>query len=121
MTKIISLSELISQISDGASIVIGGWGQIRKPMSVLREIVRSGKRDLTIMSLGGLDIDLLIGANAVKKSFIHLPALKDCRLPWAISGVPHLSWKSSRISLSRRCTLRVSRCLNVWNSLKSCP
>jgi glutaconate CoA-transferase subunit A len=67
MTKIISLSELISQISDGASIVIGGWGQIRKPMSVLREIVRSGKRDLTIMSLGGLDIDLLIGANAVKK------------------------------------------------------
>ncbi|MDD5647871.1 MAG: acyl CoA--acetate/3-ketoacid CoA transferase subunit alpha, partial [Dehalococcoidia bacterium] len=67
MSKIISLSELVSQISNGSSIVIGGWGQIRKPMGVLREIVRSGKKDLTLMSFAGIDVDLLIGANVVKK------------------------------------------------------
>jgi len=67
MSKIISLSELVSQVSSGSSIVIGGWGQIRKPMAILREIVRSGKKDLTVMSFAGIDVDLLIGANAVKK------------------------------------------------------
>jgi glutaconate CoA-transferase subunit A len=67
MTKIISLSELVSQISNGSSIVIGGWGQVRKPMAIIREIVRSGKKNLTVMSFAGIDIDLLIGANAVKK------------------------------------------------------
>jgi len=67
MSKIISLGDLVSEISNGTSIVIGGWGQIRKPMAILRELVRSGKKDLTVMSFAGIDVDLLIGANAVKK------------------------------------------------------
>jgi glutaconate CoA-transferase, subunit A len=67
MSKIISLSDLVSQIHSGSSMVIGGWGQIRKPMAILREIVRTGKKDLTVMSFAGIDVDLMIGANAVKK------------------------------------------------------
>jgi len=59
--------EVVSQIRNGDTIVIGGWGMDRKPMTILREIAKSKLKDLTIMSYAGLDIDLLIGAGKVKK------------------------------------------------------
>jgi glutaconate CoA-transferase subunit A len=41
------------------TIGIGGWGSRRKPMAVIREILRSDLRDLTIVAYGGPDVGLL--------------------------------------------------------------
>jgi len=64
--KRVELADGIKEIRDGDSIVIGGWGPFRKPMALIREIVRSPVNDLTILSFAGMDLDLLIGAGKVK-------------------------------------------------------
>lgn len=61
-----NIEEYIGKLSDGVSIVIGGWGPFRKPMALVRAIAKSSLKDLTILSFGGMDLDLLIGAGKVK-------------------------------------------------------
>jgi glutaconate CoA-transferase subunit A len=51
--------EFAAELRDGMTIGIGGWGSRRKPMALVRAIVRSGVRDLTIVSYGGPDIGIL--------------------------------------------------------------
>ncbi len=67
LDKQISPRQAVSLIKNGDTVIFGGWGASRKPMAIVREIVRSDLRDLTIISVGGLDADLLISANKVKK------------------------------------------------------
>lgn len=56
------------RIDDGATIAIGGIASIRKPMGLLRAIVDAGVRDLVVISfLGGLDVELLLAAGAVRE------------------------------------------------------
>ena len=43
MDKKVSASEAISQIESGMTIGIGGWGIRRKPMSLVRELLKAGK------------------------------------------------------------------------------
>jgi len=40
-----SPKEIVSQIEDGMTIGIGGWGARRKPMTLIREIVKSDLKD----------------------------------------------------------------------------
>jgi glutaconate CoA-transferase subunit A len=54
-----TLSEVVAELSSGMTIGIGGWGSRRKPMAVIREILRSDLRDLTIVAYGGPDVGLL--------------------------------------------------------------
>jgi len=61
-----NVDEVVDGIKDGASIVIGGWGDIRKPMTIVNAIARSSLKDLTILSYAAMDLDLLIGAGKVK-------------------------------------------------------
>ena len=56
MNKILSHSDVISQLADGMTIGIGGWGARRKPMSFIRAICQSNLKDLTIVSYGGPDV-----------------------------------------------------------------
>lgn len=60
-------AEVISELHDGMTIGIGGWGSRRKPMSLVREILRSDLSDLTIVSYGGPDVGLLCRAGKVRK------------------------------------------------------
>lgn len=76
MSKIITIPEMITQIRSGNAIAIGGWGPIRKPMALLRGIVRSNLKDLTVMSLAAIDIDLLIGSGKVKKAVYPFVSLE---------------------------------------------
>ena len=46
--KCVDLADGIKEIRDGDCIVIGGWGPFRKPMSLIRKIVQSPLKDLTI-------------------------------------------------------------------------
>ena len=49
------------------TIGIGGWGARRKPMALVREIVRSPLKDLTVVSYGGPDVGLLCAAGKVRR------------------------------------------------------
>jgi len=60
-------SEVIGELRSGMTIGIGGWGSRRKPMSLIRELLRSDIADLTIVSYGGPDVGLLCRAGKVRK------------------------------------------------------
>ena len=61
-----TVEEVVAELSDGMTIGIGGWGSRRKPMALVRGIVRSSLRDLTIVSYGGPDVGLLCAAGKVR-------------------------------------------------------
>jgi acyl CoA:acetate/3-ketoacid CoA transferase alpha subunit len=70
--------EVVSELRSGMTIGIGGWGSRRKPMSLVREIVRSDLRDLTIVCYGGPDVGLLCAAGKVKRliyGFVSLDSI----------------------------------------------
>jgi glutaconate CoA-transferase subunit A len=70
--------EVIAELRDGMTIGIGGWGSRRKPMSLVREIIRSSLKDLTIVSYGGPDVGMLCATGKVKKvvyGFVSLDSI----------------------------------------------
>ena len=66
--KRVSTESVIAAVGSGDSILIGGWGDIRKPMSLVWAIAGSDVADLTIYSYAAMDLDLLIGAGKVRKA-----------------------------------------------------
>jgi glutaconate CoA-transferase subunit A len=76
--KRMSEDEAIATLSDGMTIGIGGWGSRRKPMSLVRALLRSPLADLTIVSYGGPDVGLLCAAGKVRKlvyGFVSLDSI----------------------------------------------
>ena len=67
MDKVRSAYEAVSEIKDGMTIGIGGWGPRRKPMALIRELLRSPVKDLTVVAYGGADVGLLCAAGKVKR------------------------------------------------------
>ena len=66
--KRIEPAAVAALLRDGMTLGIGGFGLDRKPMALLREVVRAGVRDLTIETYaGGLDVELLVAAGAVSR------------------------------------------------------
>jgi glutaconate CoA-transferase subunit A len=66
MDKRTTAAEVVAELRDGMTIGIGGWGSRRKPMALVREILRSRLTDLTIVSYGGPDVGLLCATGKVK-------------------------------------------------------
>ena len=60
-------AEVVAELRSGMTIGIGGWGSRRKPMSLVRAILRSDLKDLTIVSYGGPDVGLLLAAGRVRR------------------------------------------------------
>ena len=67
MDKVMSAADVVARLEDGMTIGIGGWGPRRKPMALVREILRSDLRDLTLVSYGGADVGMLCAAGRVRK------------------------------------------------------
>lgn len=67
MNKQMTAAQVVAQLKDGMTIGIGGWGPRRKPMALVREILRSSLKDLTVVSYGGADVGLLCAAGKVRK------------------------------------------------------
>jgi glutaconate CoA-transferase subunit A len=70
--------DAVATLSDGMTIGIGGWGSRRKPMSLVRALLRSDVKDLTIVSYGGADVGLLCAAGKVRKlvyGFVSLDSI----------------------------------------------
>ncbi|HKY15402.1 MAG TPA: CoA-transferase [Microthrixaceae bacterium] len=71
-------TDVVSELRDGMTIGIGGWGSRRKPMSLVREILRSDLKDLTVASYGGPDVGLLCRAGKVRRvvsGFVSLDSI----------------------------------------------
>jgi glutaconate CoA-transferase subunit A len=71
-------AEAIAELRDGMTIGIGGWGSRRKPMSLVRELLRSDIADLTVVSYGGPDVGLLCRAGKVRRvvsGFVSLDSI----------------------------------------------
>src|SRR3954451_15944741 len=56
-----------AELEDGMTIGIGGGGARKKPMALVRAILRSPVRDLTVVSYGGPDVGLLCAAGKVRR------------------------------------------------------
>ena len=65
--KRLTEDEAVATLTDGMTVGIGGWASRRKPMSVVRALLRSPVTDLTIVSYGGPDVGLLCAAGKVRK------------------------------------------------------
>lgn len=71
MSKLTAIEEAVAKIPDGASLMIGGFMGVGSPHRLIDELVRQGRRDLTVIANDtarpGVDIGKLIRAGAVKR------------------------------------------------------
>ncbi|HUC21917.1 MAG TPA: CoA-transferase [Streptosporangiaceae bacterium] len=70
--------QVVAELRSGMTIGIGGWGSRRKPMALIRAILRSDLHDLTVVSYGGPDVGLLCAAGKVKRliyGFVSLDSI----------------------------------------------
>ncbi|MEV6763066.1 CoA-transferase [Streptomyces sp. NPDC051105] len=65
--KTMTADEAVARLTSGMTLGIGGWGSRRKPMSLVRAVLRSGVDDLTLVSYGGPDVGMLVAAGRVRK------------------------------------------------------
>ncbi|MGP9021381.1 CoA transferase subunit A [Streptomyces sp. BR1] len=65
--KTMTPDEVAARLRSGMTVGIGGWGSRRKPMALVRAILRSSITDLTVVSYGGPDVGLLAAAGRVRK------------------------------------------------------
>ena len=76
--KRLTEDEAVAQLESGMTIGIGGWASRRKPMSLVRALLRSPITDLTIVSYGGPDVGLLCAAGKIRKlvyGFVSLDSI----------------------------------------------
>lgn len=78
MNKQMDAKSVVARLRDGMTIGIGGWGPRRKPMALVREILRSDLKDLTLVAYGGPEIGMLCAAGKVRKliyGFVSMDAI----------------------------------------------
>ncbi|MCZ4098988.1 CoA transferase subunit A [Streptomyces sp. So13.3] len=59
--------QVVGRLGSGMTLGIGGWGSRRKPMALIRALLRSDVTDLTVVSYGGPDVGLLAAAGKIRK------------------------------------------------------
>jgi len=95
MSKVVTMAEAVrTHVSDGDFLFIGGY-ICRTPFSAIHEIIRQGRRDLTLTrSNAADDFDMMIGAGVVKRfiaTFLSLGlyGLGRCYRRSLEQGIPH--------------------------------
>ncbi|GAA0523257.1 CoA transferase subunit A [Streptomyces antimycoticus] len=76
--KTMTADEVVARLESGMTIGIGGWGSRRKPMALIRALLRSDIADLTVVSYGGPDVGLLAAAGKIRKliaAFVTLDSI----------------------------------------------
>ena len=67
-SKLVSLSEAAALVPSGSSLALGGSILRRQPIAFVHELIRQGKKDLTIIGYPcGLATDMLAGVHAIKR------------------------------------------------------
>ncbi|MER6214956.1 MULTISPECIES: CoA transferase subunit A [unclassified Streptomyces] len=65
--KTMTPDEVAGRLRSGMTLGIGGWGSRRKPMALVRALLRSEITDLTVVSYGGPDVGLLAAAGRIRR------------------------------------------------------
>ncbi|MBT2528904.1 CoA transferase subunit A [Streptomyces sp. ISL-99] len=76
--KTMTAEEAVGRLGSGMTVGIGGWGSRRKPMALVRALLRSEISDLTVVSYGGPDVGLLAAAGKIRKlvtAFVTLDSI----------------------------------------------
>jgi len=72
--KTIALDQAVAMIPDGASLMIGGFMGVGTPERLVDELVRQGKRDLTVIANDtakpGVGIGKLVNAKSLRKAIV---------------------------------------------------
>ena len=62
-SKLSTIEDAIATIRDGAMVALGGMTNYRRPMALSLEIIRQGKKHLSLFAMtAGLESDLIVGA-----------------------------------------------------------
>lgn len=78
MARLVGLAEAIGSIPNGALIGIGGNLTHRTPCAAVHELIRQGKRDLTLVkTAAGYDFDVLCGAGAVGRVILSFVSMEN--------------------------------------------
>ncbi|MGW5453329.1 CoA transferase subunit A [Nocardia sp. NPDC003979] len=82
--KRMTLDEVVGELRSGMTIGLGGWGSRRKPMALVRALLRSTVTDLTVVTYGGPDLGLLCSAGKVRKAYYGFVSLDSAPFydPW---------------------------------------
>lgn len=94
--KRMSPAEVVAELRDGMTIGIGGWGSRRKPMALVRAILSSSLRDLTVVSYGGPEMGMLCAAGKVSRAVYGFVTLDT------IAYDPHFSRARQYATISVR-------------------
>ncbi len=78
--RVLTPDEIVAELRDGMTIGIGGWGSRRKPMALVRAILRSPLRDLTVVSYAGPDVGLLIASGQARRIVTGFASLDSIAL-----------------------------------------
>lgn len=76
--KTMTPEDIVSRLRSGMTLGIGGWGARRKPMALVRALLRSDLTDLTVISYGGPDVGLLAAAGRIRRlvaAFVTLDSI----------------------------------------------
>ncbi len=92
--KTMSAADVVGQLADGMTIGIGGWGPRRKPMALVREILRSPLKDLTVVAYGGPEVGMLCAAGKVRRLVFGFVSLDVIPLePYFRQRASAASWR----------------------------
>ena len=75
-----SADQAVASLADGMTIGIGGWGSRRKPMALVRALLRSPLKGLTVVSFAGPDLGMLCAAGKVKRAVFGFASLDSIPL-----------------------------------------
>src|SRR5699024_8957945 len=72
--------DVVARMRDGVTICVGGWGSGQERMSIIRAILRSDIKDLTVVAYGGPEACLLCAAGRGKTLIYAFVALDSVHL-----------------------------------------
>ena len=88
--KTITLDQAVAMIPDGASVMVGGFMGVGTPERIIDEIVRQGKRDLTVIANDtaspNVGIGKLVGAKLLRKAVVSHIGLNPQTQQQMLSG-----------------------------------
>ena len=97
--KVTTLSEAAKLIKSGDTVILGGALISMHPMALIRQMIRDGIKDLTVVGFdNGNDVDLLAAAGCLKRVEQPLLHLKCSAWPQVI-GLPLITTHSLNRSI----------------------
>jgi glutaconate CoA-transferase subunit A len=68
LEKVLNIEDATALVPDGSTLALGGLSMNSSPMAFVRELIRQGKQELTIVAIvNGMAVDWLVAAGCVSK------------------------------------------------------